>query len=647
MAYEGWVGRVMRVRQLPAQPVFSELFAREAYGVGAPAFSIEEPPEEERGAPPVVTQAPLDVRPGGPISRGDWDSQPSHLTLDQNGRMPDHEGAVGDDADRGGGAFPPLPFRDVADRTAAGVLTLYHGTSTPAAEQIQAEGLKGPDMGYDSPGWYMLAETFEDAALHAKDPEPTVVTFEVPIGDRKGWPGYPYLWKASPSGQGWYALRQPLPSTFVVDVYQLEHNYEQDKDAEVGADLTMLDKGEGGTALNEWADDAYSTPYGQNFTEGGGTTIHLGQAEEDVQAAVQTRVGGPVPLERGVYPVGANIFKVTDEAAEANAMATVMMNPSSLVVRVHDVFGFEVDGQVRYGILQEKLDPPRPDYAMLCEGFAGQPITPDHVEAVIAAWESGDVPYSVDVRRLPKDWKAWIRGVAQYLESVGIHFEDLHGENVMRKGDQHKLIDLGFSQAAQQPIEVIARRAQNQGRAPWAAVDLDGTLLQYESGMGAKGLFGKPMAGAAKAMRELKALGWKVSVFTARIGDGGPEETQQVANQIAEVLEGYGIPFDDVWIGRKPKADYFVDDKAIPFRGSWDEVLRELVETGQTGKGHGEDWHVSDVAGQAADVAMGRDGTTGLIDPTDDGGGNDFDDQGYTRHDISVARPPSREEMWF
>jgi hypothetical protein len=187
------------------------------------------------------------------------------------------------------------------------------------------------------------------------------------------------------------------------------------------------------------------------------------------------------------------------------------------------------------------------------------------------------------------------------------------------------------------------RQAQRQ---QWVAVDLDGTLIEYASGDGARGVFGPAKDGARHVMRELKSLGWRVSVFTARIGDGPAEEAQALADQIAEYLEGQGVPFDDVWIGRKPRADYFVDDRAIPFDGDWDAVLRSLVSFGGGDGPSGNDEDVSlGPHEESGAIAVGAG--TGLIDSVDNE--NDFepDAPGGPRYDRSFHRAPEREHLLY
>jgi hypothetical protein len=56
-----------------------------------------------------------------------------------------------------------------------------------------------------------------------------------------------------------------------------------------------------------------------------------------------------------------------------------------------------------------------------------------------------------------KPFKTWMMGIAQYLQRLGIRYHDLHEGNVMMRGDQHVMIDLGYSKAPKQEIDTIAR----------------------------------------------------------------------------------------------------------------------------------------------------------------------------------------------
>lgn len=117
----------------------------------------------------------------------------------------------------------------------------------------------------------------------------------------------------------------------------------------------------------------------------------------------------------------------------------------------------------------------------------------------------------------------------------------------------------------------------DEPRQPWVAVDLDGTILSYESGYGESNTFGEPLPGAREALNELQQLGWRVSIYTARFQDLDEAETQELKDMLADYLVAAEVPFDDIWVGRKPQADAFVDDKALRFEGDWATIVEQLT----------------------------------------------------------------------
>src|SRR5207247_435668 len=94
------------------------------------------------------------------------------------------------------------------------------------AKKIQEQGLF-QNSNVTGPKWYTLASDLPSAVFHAPEPpDSCIVVFEVPSGARKRWPGWPYLWPGyhhtwNDSPSVWYAIRQGLPASFVVDVRRI------------------------------------------------------------------------------------------------------------------------------------------------------------------------------------------------------------------------------------------------------------------------------------------------------------------------------------------------------------------------------------------------------------------------------------------
>lgn len=105
-------------------------------------------------------------------------------------------------------------------------------------------------------------------------------------------------------------------------------------------------------------------------------------------------------------------------------------------------------------------------------------------------------------------------------------------------------------------------------------VDLDGTILEY-GGWRDHSHFGKPIPKAKESLQKLKERGYIIIIWT----------TRNNKEEIAHYLKKLGIPFD--YINENPfqppdcsnkiYADYYVDDRAIEFRGDWQEVLGKIL----------------------------------------------------------------------
>lgn len=95
-------------------------------------------------------------------------------------------------------------------------------------------------------------------------------------------------------------------------------------------------------------------------------------------------------------------------------------------------------------------------------------------------------------------------------------------------------------------------------------VDLDGVLCTEESFHDRP--LAAPIAGAAEALRRLRAAGHVVVIYTAR-GWGEYRVTERW-------LKDHGFEFDGLHMG-KPIADVWIDDRAVHFT-DWAETLRAL-----------------------------------------------------------------------
>lgn len=98
-------------------------------------------------------------------------------------------------------------------------------------------------------------------------------------------------------------------------------------------------------------------------------------------------------------------------------------------------------------------------------------------------------------------------------------------------------------------------------------VDLDGVLAQYEDFTGVTNI-GDPIPLAKEFMEQLKAWGYRLIVYTARLGEGSWDQEGHTQDQVKEIVEQWfsthNIPYDMVYTGRgKPRATAYIDDHAV------------------------------------------------------------------------------------
>ena len=117
-------------------------------------------------------------------------------------------------------------------------------------------------------------------------------------------------------------------------------------------------------------------------------------------------------------------------------------------------------------------------------------------------------------------------------------------------------------------------------RQPWAAIDLDGTIL-VEDGEHHEGRppLGEPYPGAKEALQELVDAGVRVSIWTARqYFEDDDRDNSDWQAEIDEHLKYHQIPYTDIYVGKKPPADVFIDNKSVAFKENWPQALQEAVQ---------------------------------------------------------------------
>ena len=100
-------------------------------------------------------------------------------------------------------------------------------------------------------------------------------------------------------------------------------------------------------------------------------------------------------------------------------------------------------------------------------------------------------------------------------------------------------------------------------------LDFDGVLHSYRSGWkGETVIPDEPIHGTREAVARLRQK-YRVVVHSTRC------RTPEGRNAVAAWLRRHDITVDEV-CEHKPPAHVYVDDRAVPFRGDWEDVVREI-----------------------------------------------------------------------
>ena len=109
------------------------------------------------------------------------------------------------------------------------------------------------------------------------------------------------------------------------------------------------------------------------------------------------------------------------------------------------------------------------------------------------------------------------------------------------------------------------------------AVDLDGVIFEYRDWKGIEH-FGKPIKNVRRSLEMFRKMGFKIVVYTCRTNPKLHPEypLPQLELMVRKALLSAEIPFDEVAIGGKPIALYYIDDRGIRFN-SWEDALMKIT----------------------------------------------------------------------
>jgi hypothetical protein len=109
------------------------------------------------------------------------------------------------------------------------------------------------------------------------------------------------------------------------------------------------------------------------------------------------------------------------------------------------------------------------------------------------------------------------------------------------------------------------------------AIDFDGVVHTFDKGWHDGTCYGEPLAGSLEAIKELSKE-WNIIIFSAKVRPDRPLVGGKTGHELVEewLVKHDVMQYIDEITHEKPRATYYIDDKAIEFKDNWSEVLARL-----------------------------------------------------------------------
>tara|TARA_R100001163_G_scaffold65613_1_gene63528 strand:- start:587 stop:1579 length:993 start_codon:yes stop_codon:yes gene_type:complete len=169
------------------------------------------------------------------------------------------------------------------------------------------------------------------------------------------------------------------------------------------------------------------------------------------------------------------------------------------------------------------------------------------------------------------------------LLSLALTYELIHGAGFICPTISKKAKDRRFDCLGVEP-EILEDTVYNQQVPPGLedeldtlAIDFDGVVHTFDKGWHDGTCYGDPIEGSLEALRSL-AQDWRLVLFTAKVKPDRPMVNGKTGYELVdEWLNTHGVRdlFHEI-THEKPRADHYIDDKAIEFTGNWKSVLKRL-----------------------------------------------------------------------
>jgi len=111
------------------------------------------------------------------------------------------------------------------------------------------------------------------------------------------------------------------------------------------------------------------------------------------------------------------------------------------------------------------------------------------------------------------------------------------------------------------------------------AIDFDGVVHTFDKGWHDGTCYGEPIEGSLEAIKKI-AEKYDIIIFSAKVRPDRPLVNGKTGKELViEWLENKGVMkyVKDI-THEKPRAQFYIDDKAIKFENNWSKIIKEVIK---------------------------------------------------------------------
>ena len=164
--------------------------------------------------------------------------------------------------------------------------------------------------------------------------------------------------------------------------------------------------------------------------------------------------------------------------------------------------------------------------------------------------------------------------------SLTMTYELIHGAgficpSISKKAKQRRFEKLGIESEVEVYNKEVPPGMEDQ--LSNLAIDFDGVVHTFDKGWHDGTCYGEPIEGSLEAIKSLSEH-WNIIIFSAKVRPDRPLVNGMSGYELVDKwLEKHGVRnYVSEITHEKPRAKFYIDDKAIEFKNNWDEILERL-----------------------------------------------------------------------